>query len=163
MLVQQMRLQKGWSQEQLADLSGLNVRTIQRIESGRSVSVESFKALGAAFNVDFSLLQEDAVREITTTPEQTEVALAFGRMRRMQDFYHRLLRFCMISGFLIVADLLVQPRLETQIDALLWIIPTIAIWGLLVFIDGMRTFELLPWHRAEWEKRKVEKLLGREL
>jgi len=53
MIVQQMRLQHGWSQQQLADLSGLNVRTIQRIERGESASLESFKTLGAAFNADF--------------------------------------------------------------------------------------------------------------
>jgi transcriptional regulator with XRE-family HTH domain len=53
-IVQQMRLLKGWSQQQLADISGLNVRTIQRVEQGQSASLESFKALGAAFNVDFS-------------------------------------------------------------------------------------------------------------
>ena len=32
MIVQEMRLKKGWSQQQLADISGLNVRTIQRID-----------------------------------------------------------------------------------------------------------------------------------
>jgi transcriptional regulator with XRE-family HTH domain len=32
MIVQKMRLQHGWSQQQLADPSGLSVRTIQPIE-----------------------------------------------------------------------------------------------------------------------------------
>jgi transcriptional regulator with XRE-family HTH domain len=32
MQVKSLRLHKSWSQEQLAQLSGLNVRTIQRIE-----------------------------------------------------------------------------------------------------------------------------------
>ena len=36
MLVQKLRLQRGWSQEQLAVVSGLSVRTIQRIERGQS-------------------------------------------------------------------------------------------------------------------------------
>lgn len=31
-LIQKLRLQHGWSQQQLADLSGLSVRTIQRLE-----------------------------------------------------------------------------------------------------------------------------------
>ncbi len=38
MLVQKLRLQRGWSQEQLATVSGLSVRTIQRIERGQSAS-----------------------------------------------------------------------------------------------------------------------------
>jgi transcriptional regulator with XRE-family HTH domain len=54
MLVQKLRLQRGWSQQQLAELSGLNVRTIQRIEKGQEPSVESLKSLAAVFNVDFS-------------------------------------------------------------------------------------------------------------
>ena len=32
MLIQKLRLQRGWSQQQQADLSGLSVRTIQRLE-----------------------------------------------------------------------------------------------------------------------------------
>jgi transcriptional regulator with XRE-family HTH domain len=32
--VKQLRLQRAWSQEQLAELAGLSVRTIQRIENG---------------------------------------------------------------------------------------------------------------------------------
>jgi transcriptional regulator with XRE-family HTH domain len=47
-----------WSQEQLAELSGLSVRTIQRLERGQTASVESQKALGAAFEIDFSHLKE---------------------------------------------------------------------------------------------------------
>ena len=36
LLIQKLRLQRGWSQEQLAELTGLSVRTIQRIERGPS-------------------------------------------------------------------------------------------------------------------------------
>jgi len=43
MLIQKLRLQRGWSQEQLAELSGLSVRTIQRIERGQPASIESLK------------------------------------------------------------------------------------------------------------------------
>ena len=57
MLVQKLRLQRGWSQQQLAELSGLNVRTIQRIEKGQEPSVESLKSLAAVFNVLFSTLR----------------------------------------------------------------------------------------------------------
>ncbi|WP_309247253.1 helix-turn-helix transcriptional regulator [Shewanella sp. VB17] len=34
MIVRKLRLQRGWSQEHLSQLSGLSVRTIQRIERG---------------------------------------------------------------------------------------------------------------------------------
>ncbi len=58
MLIQKLRLQRGWSQEQLAELSGLSVRTIQRLERGQTASVESLKALASVFETDFSRLKE---------------------------------------------------------------------------------------------------------
>ena len=36
MLIQKLRLQHGWSQQQLADLSGLSMRTIQRLQLQRT-------------------------------------------------------------------------------------------------------------------------------
>jgi len=43
MIVRKLRLQRSWSQEYLADLSGLSTRTIQRIERGQKASPESLK------------------------------------------------------------------------------------------------------------------------
>ena len=57
MLVQKLRLQRGWSQEQLAELSGLSVRTIQRLERGQVASIESLKALAAAFEIGYDALK----------------------------------------------------------------------------------------------------------
>ena len=48
MLIQKLRLQRGWSQAQLAELSGLSTRTIQPLERGQGASFESLKALGAS-------------------------------------------------------------------------------------------------------------------
>lgn len=41
-----------WSQEQLADISGLNVRTIQRVERGFSASLDTRRALASAFGFE---------------------------------------------------------------------------------------------------------------
>lgn len=52
-----LRLARAWSQEQLAELSGLSVRTVQRIENGDQPSLETLSALAAVFEVsvaDFS-------------------------------------------------------------------------------------------------------------
>ena len=45
MILRKLRLQRGWSQEQVAELTDLSVRTIQRIERGGQPSLESAKAL----------------------------------------------------------------------------------------------------------------------
>ena len=51
-LVLNGRRQKSWSQEELAIASGLNLRTIQRIESEASASLQSKKALASALDLD---------------------------------------------------------------------------------------------------------------
>jgi transcriptional regulator with XRE-family HTH domain len=156
MIVQKMRLERGWSQQQLADISGLNVRTIQRIENGQSASLESFKALGAAFDVDFSKLQETAVRDIASNPEQTEIALAFGHARQVRRFYSSLIVYAAVMSLLIAINLLTQPQF-------LWFVFPAAGWGLALLLRGLIVFEVLPWFGPEWERRLVEKRLGRKL
>ncbi len=49
--VKQLRLQRAWSQEQLAEMAGLSVRTIQRIENGERPGLETLSALAAVFEV----------------------------------------------------------------------------------------------------------------
>jgi transcriptional regulator with XRE-family HTH domain len=50
-LVKQLRSDQSWSQEELAIASGLNLRTVQRIENEATASLQSKKALAAAFGV----------------------------------------------------------------------------------------------------------------
>lgn len=53
--LKELRSQKGWSQSELAALSGLSVKTIQRIENGQGVpSLETAKSLGSVFDIAFS-------------------------------------------------------------------------------------------------------------
>jgi len=59
MILKELRLSKHLSQEQLAQMSGLNVRTIQRIESGSNASLESQKCLAAALEVDITTLNQE--------------------------------------------------------------------------------------------------------
>jgi transcriptional regulator with XRE-family HTH domain len=155
-IVQQMRVARGWSQQQLADISGLNVRTIQRIERGQSASLESFKALGAAFDVDFAQLQEDSVRETVSSPEQTEVALAFSQVRAIQCFWNGVFKYIVVMSFLVAVNILTSPHVW-------WVIWPALGWGLGLAIKATRVFGVLPWFGPEWERREVEKRLGRKL
>jgi DNA-binding XRE family transcriptional regulator len=50
--IRKLRNERLWSQEHLADASGLGLRTIQRLESRGSGSNESIKALAAVFEVE---------------------------------------------------------------------------------------------------------------
>lgn len=59
MILKQIRISRHLSQEQLAEMSGLNVRTIQRIESGQNASLESLKCIAAVLEVDIPTLQQE--------------------------------------------------------------------------------------------------------
>ncbi|MDB4076357.1 helix-turn-helix domain-containing protein [Porticoccaceae bacterium] len=59
MIVKKLRLKHKWSQEQLAELCGLSVRTIQRVESGNEVSLETLRSLASVFEVDISTFTEE--------------------------------------------------------------------------------------------------------
>ena len=50
--LKQMRLERHWSQDQLAAMSGLSIRTIQRIENGENAGLESLKSLAAVFEIN---------------------------------------------------------------------------------------------------------------
>ena len=61
-VVLKARKQKSWSQEELAIASGLNLRTIQRIESDASASLQSKKALASALDLDIHDLDIQEIR-----------------------------------------------------------------------------------------------------
>lgn len=51
-LIRRMRKDRAWSQDELAAAAGLNLRTVQRIEKEATASLQSVKALAAAFDAD---------------------------------------------------------------------------------------------------------------
>jgi DNA-binding XRE family transcriptional regulator len=55
-IVRDLRRERGWSQGQLATISGLSERTIQRIETGGDCSLDSKMALASAFELPPSAL-----------------------------------------------------------------------------------------------------------
>jgi transcriptional regulator with XRE-family HTH domain len=57
--IKAQREHRAWSQEHLAQVTGLGLRTIQRIESGGSASYESAQALAAVLGVAVADLRAD--------------------------------------------------------------------------------------------------------
>lgn len=47
----EQRAARAWSQEKLAEMTGLSIRTIQRIEKGDQVSRETLTTLAAVFEI----------------------------------------------------------------------------------------------------------------
>lgn len=81
-----MRVDRGWSQEQLAELSGLSVRTIQRIETGRPFGLASSAALARAFGVEVADLADTGsdVASDESEPTDFQGSIAIGLQRFAQ-------------------------------------------------------------------------------
>lgn len=177
MLVQKLRLQRGWSQEQLAELSGLSVRTIQRIERGLPASNETLKSLASVFEIDFSTLQATQEPAMTTTLNDTftplepsnpnqnptvnttvsaDEAAALRHVRKIRGFYGHLTQYVIVISGLTILNLFTSPKY-------FWAIWPAMGWGLGVLFHGMSVFGKMPFMNADWEKRQVEKYLGRKL
>lgn len=54
--IKNARKERAWPQGQLADVAGVNLRTIQRIERDGVASLETQKAIAAALDIDVKLL-----------------------------------------------------------------------------------------------------------
>jgi len=156
MLIQKLRLQRGWSQEQLAELSGLSVRTIQRLERGQTASVESLKALGAAFEIDFSHLKEPEMNATMSQSVSADEALALAHVRNLRGFYIHLAQYGIVIGFLAIVNLVTWRHY-------FWVVWPALGWGIAVLFHGLRVFDKVPFLNGEWERQQVEKHLGRKL
>jgi DNA-binding XRE family transcriptional regulator len=67
-IVRKIRRDRAWSQEQLASIAGVSLRTIQRVEADGSGSLETNMALASAFAVPTIEL---VFREPTRAPDRT--------------------------------------------------------------------------------------------
>lgn len=127
--LRELRTARRWSQEQLASLSGLNLRTIQRLESGAKISTESLRALAAVFEVpaESLLVGEPAPSQpaLRAMREGVLRGLEFTGTTPRADFWWFALAVAMVLAF---AELLaeVTSPLPLQIASLAVLLPWIA-------------------------------------
>ena len=94
--IKKLRLERHWSQDQLAEMSGLSLRTIQRIENGENASLESLKSLAAVF--------ETNIADSDKTAEMEQAKKEEAYVQNVKGFY-KLLGLAVFSlvAFLIIA------------------------------------------------------------
>lgn len=155
MIVRKLRLQRGWSQEHLSVLTGLSVRTIQRIERGQKAGLESLKSLAAVFEIPVTDLQgEPEMNEKTqVTSEERKV---IEQVREIKGFYSHLITYVLVIAMLFVINFLTDP-------SYIWAWWPAMGWGIGIVSHGLSAFEVFNFFGAEWEKRQIEKRLGRKL
>ena len=92
MSIRQRRLDKGWSQEELARHSGLSCRTIQRIESGQKAGLESLKSLAAVFETSVSALMQEQNPNKQTSSQDVENNLLNQIEKEAIDFAQSIIK-----------------------------------------------------------------------
>lgn len=153
MLVRKLRIEKGWSQETLAEISGLSVRTIQRIERGGNASLETLSALAAVFEVDIATLATETsmYKQNELSNEERE---AVEYVRDIKGFYSH------VAFYVVTIVVLAATNVYMGLDNLWFIWPALG-WGLGVVTHGLAVFEILSLFGVDWEKRQIDKRLQR--
>ncbi len=153
MLVRKLRLEKGWSQETLSEISGLSVRTIQRIERGGNASLDSLGALAAVFEMDIATLARETsmYKQREVSDEERDV---LEYVRDIKGFYSHLIIYLISITAMVVSTFFYK----TDYPWYIW--PALG-WGLGVAAHGLSVFEWFSLFGAGWEKRQVEKRLRR--
>ena len=77
-VVKELRKKSGWSQEQLANASGLSLRTIQRVESESKASMETKVCLAATFQISLESLNVNTATQVAEIkPNRAILVLVF--------------------------------------------------------------------------------------
>jgi len=147
MIVRKLRLQRGWSQDQLATLTGLSVRTIQRIEQGQQPGLESLKALASVFELDVAQLDGT---------QQQEREMRGNEVEGLKGFYYHIFSYVLVICGLFVINYLSNP-------GYIWAWWPALGWGLGLISHAINLFQPFKLFGPEWERRQIEKRLGRKL
>lgn len=187
MIVKKLRLQRGWSQEQLAELAGLSTRTIQRVEKGLGASLETINALSSVFEVPRNALSQAvntssmseslSPTEVSTSSREaeprktkekdeenmmTDLKLtldekkALEYVENLKGFYYH------IAAFIVVITAMTALNIYTTPDYW-WVLWIFSGWTIGVILHAIWVFDFLSLFGPDWEKRQVEKRLGRKL
>ncbi|MBM7060061.1 helix-turn-helix domain-containing protein [Pseudomonas sp. UL073] len=154
MRIRELRLARGWSQEQLAELTGLSVRTIQRLEGGQSAGLETLNALAAVFAVPLVELSapppvpETAMQPHDTPPLAPPLSLS-------PALRYRLIRYATVIGGLLLINLLTSPQH-------LWFLYPALIWGLILGLRVLRESGRFPLLGEAWSERAARKRARRD-
>ena len=160
MIIRKLRLEQGWTQQELGEYAGLSTRTIQRLEKGQVPSEESAKCLGAVFNVDANDIlafyankepSEDVMNKLSLTREEQR---AMREVDDLKAWYQHALSYALVVPGLWAINFFNSPEYWWA----LW--PTMG-WGLGVAVHGLQAHNVFSMFGPEWEQRQINKRLNK--
>jgi len=158
MTIQKFRVDRGWSQEELAAHSGLSVRTIQRIENGKRASLESLKCLAAVFETQVrDLVQEKPMNDTQSSNQyfldQAEQE-AIEYVENLQAFHMNWITFIIVMPFMYLLNIKLTP-------GFLWVLILAGTWTLAIVLHAVLIFGLFSVFSGAWEQRQFQKRMSR--
>ncbi|MEH6535974.1 MAG: helix-turn-helix transcriptional regulator [Psychroserpens sp.] len=137
--IKEMRLERHWSQDQLAEMSGLSIRTIQRIENGENAGLESLKSLAAVF--------ETNITDSDKNEEMEQIRKEEAYVQNVKGFY-KLLAIAILS--------LLVPLILAFTDSSNWIL---FLWLLLswAIVIGVYSLNVFDFFGDAWKTKLIKK------
>jgi transcriptional regulator with XRE-family HTH domain len=120
-------------------MSGLSIRTIQRIENGENAGLESLKSLAAVFEINIA--DSDKKQEIEQIRKEEEY------VQNVKGFY-KLLAIAMLS---LVVPLILAISDSSNWNIFLWIALS---WIALLGIYSLNVFDFFG---DEWKRKLIKK------
>jgi transcriptional regulator with XRE-family HTH domain len=112
-LIRNERLKRAWSQEHLAQVTGLGLRTVHRIENGGNASLETIKALAAVLELPVeALLTEAPVQPEATIAAPLTPAPRFSLFRPWRTFGAGFLASVVTMGGFVAMQLAVADQVD---------------------------------------------------
>ena len=121
MVIKNLRQIKHLSQEDLAELSGLSLRTIQRVESGHRVSYASLRSLATAFDLNVDKLEQELysmdkiIKEYKDYPLWLKLYLGSGWFSANRNELKKTEVFFLVVGFLLAGVWIVTSLMDIGI------------------------------------------------
>lgn len=162
MIVRKLRLEKGLSQEQLADMAGISTRTLQRLERGAKASPETLKCIASVLETDFAnLRKEQNMTTEATSPTSADFPKlsnnereAMEYVRDIRSFYVHAAQYCIVMVGLLILNLVTNPDY-------IWVLWPALGWGVAVTLHGLSVFEIITVFGHGWEKRQIAQRMRR--
>ena len=139
--LKKMRLERHWSQEQLAEMSGLSIRTIQRIENGENAGLESLKSLASVFETN-----------IVDSNKKEEIE----QIRKEEEYVQKVKGFYRLLGLAIVNLVLFLIIAINDSDSEGWWVFFYMLIAWIVYL-GIYSFSSFDFFGEEWERKLISK------